>query len=950
MRRRRQALTALAAALTVATLAAAAVNASGTDPAPVAAGEGPPGLTTQYNRMLPVPGEGGSGFAPRGESPDGAADAAFEARAFPLDTIPEPVAREAATSFSDSERRRLGPGEDNRNGWQVYGPRDALYPYDPLRTTDLYLPNSYVASGRVTALAISDSCRPRRCVLYVAAAGGGIWRTDDALASTPRWRYLAGPLGINAVGTVTIDPNDRGGDTVYVGTGEANTCGSGCVAGVGIYRSTNGGRTWEGPLGQAPLGAKGIGEIAVQPGDPNVLYAATTTALRGMSSVCCAGITRPVPGAAQWGLYKSADRGATWALVHNGAPTAAECRGDAAEFANQGTCSPRGVREVKIDPADPRVLYAGSYARGVWRSPDAGATWTQIKPSLNPAVLQTRPAIALNRLANGATRMYVYEGNIGNPYARLFRSDDVRAAAPQFTDLTSANPADPGFGTYNLCGGQCWYDVFVHSPAGHPDVVYAGGSYQYGESIGNHRAVMLSRDAGVSSTDMTYDATSPNRPNGLHPDQHDLVTIPGRPLQFIEANDGGVMRSSGTLADASATCDGRGLVEPALARCRQLLSAVPGRLTSLNRGLASLQFLSLSVSPHDPDLLQGGTQDNGTWENKGRRDLWVNTMIGDGGQSGFDVANPAFRFHTFFDANLEVNFAEGKLSDWIVTSDPIAGLPGTQFYVPAISDPAVSGTLFVGTGRTVHRTTTHGLGDRSLEEAQRICNTWTGTFEAPCGDWQELGTQPLTDAVWGDRAGGAVAAVERVASDRSTAWAATTTGRVFVSRNVDAQPASAVTWTRVDSPTTPNRFVSSIHVDPADPGRAWVSYNGFDANTPTTPGHVFDVAVDAAGLSTWTDLSLDLGDQPVTDLVRDDLTGDLYAATDFGVLRLSPEPDKQTWVLAAPGMPNVEVPGLTIVPGARILYAASHGLGAWRLQLDPDDPDEQDGQGRRPPR
>ena len=51
-------------------------------------------------------------------------------------------------------------------------------------------------------------------------------------------------------------------------------------------------------------------------------------------------------------------------------------------------------------------------------------------------------------------------------------------------------------------------------------------------------------------------------------------------------------------------------------------------------------------------------------------------------------------------------------------------------------------------------------------------------------------------------------------------------------------------------------------------------------------------------------------------------------------------------MLAAAGMPNVEVAGLTIVPGSRLLYAATHGLGAWRLKLDDDDQDNEDGQRR----
>jgi len=74
-----------------------------------------------------------------------------------------------------------------------------------------------------------------------------------------------------------------------------------------------------------------------------------------------------------------------------------------------------------------------------------------------------------------------------------------------------------------------------------------------------------------------------------------------------------------------------------------------------------------------------------------------------------------------------------------------------------------------------------------------------------------------------------------------------------------------------------------------------------------------------------------LGDIPVTDLVRDDTSGDLYASTDFGVL-LRQNGDAK-WTLAAAGMPNVEVAGLTIVPSKHKLYAATHGMGAWLLQL-----------------
>ena len=71
-------------------------------------------------------------------------------------------------------------------------------------------------------------------------------------------------------------------------------------------------------------------------------------------------------------------------------------------------------------------------------------------------------------------------------------------------------------------------------------------------------------------------------------------------------------------------------------------------------------------------------------------------------------------------------------------------------------------------------------------------------------------------------------------------------------------------------------------------------------------------------------------DLPATAVVRDDLTGDLYVGTDFAVLRLAS--GATSWTLTG-GMPMVEVAGLTIVPSSRVLYAATHGLGAWVLDL-----------------
>ncbi len=215
--------------------------------------------------------------------------------------------------------------------------------------------------------------------------------------------------------------------------------------------------------------------------------------------------------------------------------------------------------------------------------------------------------------------------------------------------------------------------VRPHAGKGHPDIVYVGGDYSYGETIANKRGVVLSTDAGVSGTDMTFDGTDALHPNGLHPDQHDIVTNPNNPFQFIEVNDGGVMRSSGSFVNRSAWCSdpNRGLSGVSLARCQQMLSSIPSKLEGMNKGLSTLQFMSLSVSPHNSKILQGGTQDNGTWQTNGSPVKWENMMIGDGGQSGFDVALPNMRFHTFTGPSVDVNFNNGDIADWIWTGDPM---------------------------------------------------------------------------------------------------------------------------------------------------------------------------------------------------------------------------------------------------------------------------------------
>src|SRR5437660_6569729 len=101
-------------------------------------------------------------------------------------------------------------------------------------------------SGRITALALDthNGCTAGFCRVWVGAAGGGIWVTFNALAASPTWAFVSGfDFVSNAIGAITFFDNGSFNGVLYVGTGEPNASGD-SEAGVGVYRSTDGGNTW----------------------------------------------------------------------------------------------------------------------------------------------------------------------------------------------------------------------------------------------------------------------------------------------------------------------------------------------------------------------------------------------------------------------------------------------------------------------------------------------------------------------------------------------------------------------------------------------------------------------------------------------------------------------------------------------------------------------------------
>ena len=201
--------------------------------------------------------------------------------------------------------------------------------------------------GRVDDLAVLES---NPAVFYVGTATGGLWKTVN---NGTTWDVLFDDLDDTvSIGDIAINPNDA--NTVWIGSGENNNRQSGSW-GNGLYKSIDGGKTWK-HMGLPA--SKHIARIIVDPIDHDIVYVAALGSLWGAGG--------------ERGIYKTTDGGLTWTRIH---------------FVDDDT----GATELVMDPSNNKVLYAATYQRrratwgfngggpgsAMWKSSDAGRTWTQ---------------------------------------------------------------------------------------------------------------------------------------------------------------------------------------------------------------------------------------------------------------------------------------------------------------------------------------------------------------------------------------------------------------------------------------------------------------------------------------------------------------------------------------------------------------------------------------------
>ena len=335
--------------------------------------------------------------------------------------------------------------------------------------------------GRVTAVA---GHRDQVSTFYMGATGGGVWKTVDYGAT---WRNISdGYFATGSIGAIRVAESDP--DIIYVATG-SDGLRSNVIIGKGVYKSVDAGRTWE-HLGLEDTG--NTGAVLIHPENPDLVYVAA--------------IGNPFAPNPERGVYRSRNGGQTW---------------DQVLFVSERT----GAVDLEFAPDNPDEVYAtmwlverkpwtiisGGMEGGVYKSSDAGDTWTQLTQGL-PTGLRGKADLAVSPAAPDRVHVLI---EAPPPAGGVYRSDDRGGTWQQVTD-------------FQPILNRPFYYVNLDAHPTNPDILW-----------GQAEGFWQSDDAGETWV----------RRSTPHGDNHDLWVNPDHPNIWIQSNDGG----ANVTLDAGAT-------------------------------------------------------------------------------------------------------------------------------------------------------------------------------------------------------------------------------------------------------------------------------------------------------------------------------------------------------------------------------------------------------------
>ena len=658
-------------------------------------------------------------------------------------------------------------------------------------------------------------------VIFVATASGGLFKSVN---NGVTWRPVFDEEGVSqSIGDVAIAPSDP--NVVWLGTGEPNNRQSSSW-GDGVYRSLDGGETW------TFVGLRDshhVGRIAIHPRNPDVVFVAALGHLWG-----------PNP---ERGLYRTRDAGRTWEKV-------------------LGVDNDTGVVDVAID-SDGRTLFAAAYQRrrrawgfvgggpgsALYRSLDGGSTWETLGGGL--------PSGNLGRIGIDISRSHpdtVYAIVEHKTQGGVYRSNDRGAT---WTRQNSLNPR------------PMYYSQIRVDPR-NPDKVWVLGG------------VSLSLDGGKTFR-------SEGLSDRVHPDHHALWINPHNPDHLLLGNDGGLYFSY----------DG--------ARNWDFIDNLPIG-----------QYYDIDIDTREPYWVYGGTQDNGTWGIPSRTsgllgitnmDV-VNIAYGDGFYTAIDPRDPRTIFANSQSGRTYLVDLETREEKGI---RPVPADPKEQYRfnwsTPLLISPHNPDVVYYG-GNKLFRT-----GDRG-QRWEVISPDLTRNQE-----WKKL-------AIMGERNDetlsrddgvsdfGTITTIAESPRQAGLIYVGTDDGQVQVTRD------GGRTWQNVtDRFKLPGaRWVSRVLASHHDARTAYVSFDGHQ-DDDFAP-YIFRTT-DAG--ATWTSIAGDLPHGMVVNALAEHPRNPklLFAGTEFGLF-VSVEGGR-AWTLMRGTLPRVPVDDIVIAPRENDLILGTHG-------------------------
>lgn len=750
--------------------------------------------------------------------------------------------------------------------------------------------------GRIDDIAVVES---NPSIIYVGFATSGVWKTVN---NGTTWEPIFDAYSSASIGDLALCPSDP--TIVWVGTGEPNNRQSSSF-GDGIYKSTDGGKTFT-HMGLRET--QTIARIVVDPKDCNTVYVAALGHLFG-----------PNP---ERGIYKTTDGGKTWALV---------------KFIDEDT----GFTDIVMDPADNKTLYAASYQRrrtpwgfngggpgsGIWKTTDAGKTWTRLTGNGLPSGILGRIGLDVSRSNPNIVYAQIEVGpspgtgsGVGGPGGPAGGGGQQAQQPPRPPDPTRSGiwRSDDKGKTWQIVSNQnnrpMYYSQIRVDP-NNPDIVYTGGA-----------PFFKSTDGGK-----TFQVVQ-----GLpHSDHHAIWINPRNSNHLLVGNDGGLAVSY----DQGATWEH--------------LNTIP-----------AAQFYAIGVDMRKPYYVCGGLQDNGSWCGPSATRNPAGITNADwyriGGGDGFYVQIDPTDYTTIYVESQNGNMnrldlktgrtvnirprsarppqqprGAGQSAQGEPGPDQPSPAQGFGQFQPATSNivpPPPPGEQYRFNWSTPihlspHNPRTVYVGANKLFKSVDRGETWTASPDLTKKmDRDTLpimgvpGDQPMPSKHDGMLNYGNITTIAESPVLPGVLWVGTDDGNIQLSRDGGA------TWTNVAEtlpPALQTYQISRVEPSHFDPATCYVSIDGHRSDD--LKPYVF-VTRDFG--KTWTSISSNLPMGNVN-VIREDPKNKnlLYAGTEFGFyISLNGGAE---WHRFMNGMPTVRVDDILVHPRDNDLIAGTHGRGIY---------------------